>query len=56
MRDFVWLTLGIALFLTWGISYIVLHVAGVLIHVLLVFALLSIMLYAFIGNRTHQRP
>ena len=56
MRDFVWLALGVVLFLAWGISYIVFHVPGVLIHVLLVFALLSIMLYAFIGNPTHQRP
>jgi hypothetical protein len=33
------LGLGVLLFLAWGISYIVFHVAGVLIHLLLVFAL-----------------
>jgi len=41
MRGFVWLGLGVLLLLAWGISYIVFHVAGVLIHLLLVFALIS---------------
>ena len=51
MRDFVWLGLGVLLLLAWGISYIVFHVAGVLIHLLLVFALISLMIYAFIEKR-----
>jgi len=46
-----WLVLGIVLFLAWGVSYFVFHVAGVLIHLLLVFALMSFIVYAFIGNR-----
>jgi hypothetical protein len=48
-----WLALGSVLFLAWGVSYIVFHVAGVLIHLLLVFALISIMIYVFmfIGKR-----
>jgi hypothetical protein len=51
MRGFVWLALGVVLFLAWGISYLVFHVAGVLIHVLLVFALISLMIYVFIEKR-----
>jgi uncharacterized membrane protein len=51
MRDFVWLGLGVLLLLAWGISYIVFHVAGVLIHLLLVFALISLMIYVFIEKR-----
>ena len=46
-----WLATGVLLFLAWGISYIVFHVAGVLIHVLLVFALISFMIYVFGGKR-----
>ena len=45
-----WLALGILLFLAWGVSYFVFH-AGVLIHLLLVFALMSFMFSAFIGKR-----
>jgi hypothetical protein len=43
MRDFVWLALGVLLFLAWGLSYIVFHVAGLLIHLLLLLALVSVM-------------
>ncbi len=39
------------MFLAWAISYFVFHIAGVLIHVLLVFALISFMIYVFIGKR-----
>jgi Family of unknown function (DUF5670) len=46
-----WLALGVLLFLAWGVSYFVFHVAGVLIHLLLVFALMSFMFSAFIGKR-----
>ena len=57
MRSFVWLALGVLLFLAWGLSYIVFHVAGFLIHLLLVFALISVIVDAFIGNRqtTHHQ-
>jgi len=51
MRDFVWLGLGVLLLLAWGISYIVFHVAGVLVHLLLVFAFISLMIYVFIEKR-----
>ena len=46
-----WLALGVLLFLAWGVSYLVFHVTGVLIHLLLVFALMSVMFSAFIGKR-----
>ena len=45
-----WLALGVLLFLAWGVSYFVFHVAGVLIHLLLVLALMSFMFSAFIGK------
>ncbi len=50
MRSFVWLGLGVLLFLAWAISYFVFHIAAALIHVLLVFALISFMIYVFIGK------
>jgi Family of unknown function (DUF5670) len=46
-----WLALGVLLFVAWGMSYFVFHVAGVLIHLLLVFAFMSFMFSAFIGKR-----
>jgi hypothetical protein len=51
MRAFVWLGLGVLLLLAWGISYIVFHVAGVLVYLLLVFAFISLMIYVFIEKR-----
>ena len=50
MRGFVWLGLGVLLFLAWAISFFVFHVTGVLIHLLLVFALISFMNYVFTGK------
>jgi hypothetical protein len=47
----LWLPLGVLLFLAWGMSYFVFHVTGVLIHLLLVFALISVMFHTFIGKR-----
>jgi hypothetical protein len=52
MRGFVWLGLGVLLLLAWAISCLVFRVAGVLIHLLLMFALISLMIYAFIGKRS----
>ena len=45
-----WLALGVLLFLAWGVSYFVFHVAGILIHLLLVLALMSFMFSVFIGK------
>jgi hypothetical protein len=47
----VWLALGVLLCLAWGVSYFMFHFTGVLIHLLLVFALMSFMFSAFIGRR-----
>jgi len=55
MRGFLWLALGVFLFLAWAISYLLLHVAGMLIHLLLVFATVSIMFHAFFGKRAAPR-
>ncbi len=55
MRDFAWLALGVLLFLVWGLSYVVFHVAGFLIHLLLVFALISVIVDGFIGTRAAPR-
>ena len=46
-----WLALGVLLFSAWGLTYFAFHVTGVLIHLLLVFALMSFMFSAFIGKR-----
>jgi hypothetical protein len=46
----VWLALGVLLFLAWAISYFVVY-AGVLIHLLLIFALTSFVIHVFIGKR-----
>ena len=46
-----WLALGVLLFLAWGVSYFLFHVAAVVIHLLLVFALMSFMFSVFIGKR-----
>jgi hypothetical protein len=51
MHAFILLALAVLLFLAWGVSYFVFHVAGFLIHLLLVAALISVMFYAFIRKR-----
>ena len=55
MRGFIWLALAVVLFLAWGLSYIVYHVAGMLIHLLLVLAAVFLMFYAFSGNHAAPR-
>ena len=45
-----WLAIGVLLFLAWGVSYFVFHVTGILIHLLLLFALISFMFCTFIGK------
>ncbi len=54
-RSEFWLASGVLLFLAWGVSYFVFHVAGVLIHLLLVLALISVMFHAFFGKRAAPR-
>jgi hypothetical protein len=41
MRGFIWLVLALLLFAAWVGSYIVYHVAGFAVHLLLVFSLVS---------------
>lgn len=47
MRDFIWLVLAFLLFVAWVGSYIVYHVAGIFIHLLLVFALISLLIHVY---------
>jgi hypothetical protein len=47
MRGYIWLVLALLLYLAWVGSYILYHVAGFLIHLLLVFALMSVIIYVF---------
>jgi len=47
MREFIWLVLALLLFLAWVGSYVVFHVAGILIHLLLVFALISVIVHIY---------
>lgn len=51
MRSFIWLALAILLFFAWIGSFIVYHVAGFLIHLLLLFALVSVILHLVRGRR-----
>ena len=41
MRGFIWLAIAVFLFFAWIGSFIVYHVAGFLIHLLLIFALIN---------------
>lgn len=49
MRGYLWFAFGALLFFAWALSYIVFHVAGLLIHLLLVFGLMSVMFHAYFG-------
>lgn len=52
LRDFIFLVLFVFLFIGWLIAWIAFHVAGGLIHLLLVVALVSLVLHIFRGHRT----
>ncbi len=47
MRDFFFLILAVFLFVIWMASWLVYHIAGGLIHVLLVVAVISLVLHFF---------
>jgi pilus assembly protein TadC len=51
MRGFVWLTLALLLIFAWIGSFIMYHVAGFLIHLLLIFALVSLVIHLFTSRR-----
>jgi len=55
MRSYLWFALGVILFFTWAASYLVFHVAGVMIHLLLLFALLSVIFHAFLRKTAAPR-
>ena len=48
----VWLILAVLLLFAWVGSFVVYHVAGFLIHLLLVVAVVSLILSLFTGRRT----
>jgi hypothetical protein len=52
MRGFLWLTLAVVLFCIWIGSFLLYHVAGFLIHLLLIFAVISLILHLFSGKPT----
>jgi hypothetical protein len=51
MRGLIWLTIAILLLFAWVGSFIVYHVAGFLIHLLLVFAVIALVIQLFTGKR-----
>jgi hypothetical protein len=51
MRGLIWLTIAILLLFAWIGSFIVYHVAGFLIHLLLIFALIALVIQLFTGKR-----
>jgi len=51
MRGFVWLTIAVLLIFAWVGSFIMYHVAGFLIHLLLIFALISLVIHLFAAGR-----
>ena len=51
MRSFIWLALAALLLFAWIGSFVMFHVAGFLIHFLLLFALISLVIHLFKGRR-----
>ena len=51
MRGFIWLTIAVLLLFAWIGRFIVYHVAGFLIHLLLIFALIALVIQVFTGRR-----
>jgi hypothetical protein len=54
MRGFVWLGIAVLLIFAWIGSFIMYHVAGFLIHLLLIFALISLVIHVFSGGRSRS--
>ena len=51
MRSFIWLALAVLLLFAWIGSFVMFHVAGFLIHLLLIFAVISLVIHLFKGKR-----
>jgi len=54
MRGFVWLGIAVLLVFAWIGSFVMYHVAGLLIHLLLIFALISLVIHLFTGGRSRR--
>jgi len=52
IRDFIFLVLFIMFLAIWGVSWFAFHVAGGMIHLLLVVAAISLILHLVRGSRT----
>ena len=48
----IWTILFVVLLIAWICGFTVFHVAGALIHLLLVFAVISLIVHVFTGTRT----
>ena len=51
MRGFIWLAIAILLLFAWVGSFVMYHVAGFLIHLLLIFAVISLVIHLLTGRR-----
>jgi Family of unknown function (DUF5670) len=51
MRFGIFLGLALLLFFVWIGAFVFLHVAGFLIHLLLIFAVLSLVIHLFTGSK-----
>ena len=51
MRSFIWLALAVLLVFVWIGSFVMYHVAGFLTHLLLIFAVISLVIHLFTGRR-----
>jgi hypothetical protein len=54
MRGFIWLAIAVLLIFAWLGSFVMYHVAGFLIHLLLIFALISLVIHLFTGGRARR--
>jgi Family of unknown function (DUF5670) len=51
LRDFVFLVLFFVLLVGWLLAWVTYHVAGGLIHLLLIFAVISLIMHVFQSRR-----
>ena len=54
MHGFIWLAIALLLLFAWIGSFVMYHVAGFLIHLLLIFALISLVIHVFSGGRSRR--
>ncbi len=52
LRDFMFLALAAFFFVIWLIAWLAFHVAGAVVHVLLVFALILVVIHFVMRSRT----